>query len=125
MRISEFCRNRSPVRGVAVVFRRDASDRRNEVRIEPQMVMQVPGDQESFQDTVVPGPPHRTPSGVVSEKFNRPRRCVLNRGDEEAVTAVLDLDADTTNIPPDDGDPLPQRLAHDETEPFPKGFRQG
>src|SRR2546430_3095730 len=95
-----------------------------EFRIKSQMIPQISGDQEVFSHPVVTGATHGLPSIRVAQELDGTVSGFLHRGHEESVASILNLDPDAAHVPADHRNPLPEGLAHDESEPFPEGFRQ-
>src|SRR5712692_264900 len=99
------------------------STRGFEVGENPQVFPQVPGDQEMTADPLPSGSSHRFPPRGILEELERPIGAFLDAGDEVAMNAVLDLQADSGDVAADHRDALPQGFAHDEPEPLAQRFR--
>src|SRR3972149_3897336 len=60
----------------------------SEVRVQAEMIPEIPRDQEVATDPFPPRPAHRHSPFLVPEKFDRAGGRFLHGGDEESVAAV-------------------------------------
>src|SRR5881396_771298 len=89
-----------------------------EIGEDSQVFAQVPRNEEVLADPFPSRLSHRLPFRRIAEELDRTVGTFPHAGHEVTVTTVLDLDADAGDIAPDNGDALPEGLAHDETESF-------
>ena len=87
-------------------------------RHELELVAKIARDEEVLPDVLATRRGHALSERGIAQQVEAPRGALLRAGDEIAGHAVLDLYDDAADLTRDDGDALPQRLGHDESEAF-------